>query len=236
MASTATEKRTGPIEDQTWATKLQSRVVTPEASPRIHGYDVENDLAEHYGFADSLMLAALGDLPNDPERRAIEIALHFLAPMSVAHAPSHAGMLTRLCGATQSASFAAGAYLLAEDARVLVEAHTDLIAYLADDDKKILERFAAKNAADRASVARLRKAIAKTGVVVPALDHDLSRDAALLSVLVACGARAAGQLELFVMLGRFACVAAEALATTPTQFRNYPISLPPFRFEAPHVD
>jgi len=100
----AHEKLTGPIEDQTWATQLQSHVVTPEASPRIHGYDVEGDLAKHYSFADTMMLCVLGEIPSDSKRRAIEIAMQFLAPMSIAHAPTHAGMLTRLCGATTSAS------------------------------------------------------------------------------------------------------------------------------------
>ena len=230
----AHEKLTGPIEDQTWATQLQSHVVTPEASPRIHGYDVEGDLAKHYSFADTMMLCVLGEIPSDSKRRAIEIAMQFLAPMSIAHAPTHAGMLTRLCGATTSASFAAGAFLLGEDARTIVEAHASWISWLRTSAGSP-DSFTPNNDADRASVVRLGHAIAETGVVVRGLDLKVTKLAAILAVFVACGATTPGQLELFLILGRLACVGAEVLATTPTQFRTYPINLPPFRFEAPHV-
>ncbi len=226
---------TGPIEDQTWATKLQSHVVTPESSPRIHGYDVERDLMEHYGFVDTLMLCVLGDLPGDAERRAIEHALHVLAPMSVAHAPTHAAMLTRLCGASRSASIAAGALTLGEDARWLVETHAAFLAWLATPSSVVPAGFAAASAEERQAVDELRLRVARTGAVVPALaaDLDLSKTATALAVLWTCGAKDVGQLELLLVLARLPCVGAEMLATSSAKFRTYPIDLPPFRFEAP---
>ncbi|MEO7109685.1 MAG: hypothetical protein ABI183_04520 [Polyangiaceae bacterium] len=232
-----TEKLTGPIEDQTWAQRLQSHVVTPEAAPRINGYDVENDLAKHYNFADTMMLCVLGDLPSDANRRAIEIALQFAAPLSVAHAPTHAGMLTRLCGGTRSASFGAGALTLAEDARWLVEQHEPWLAWLKNPEGAPPAQFVARNIEERASVTTLRNAIRRTGATVPALDLDaacVTKSAAILSVFWSCGAQTPAQLELLFVLARFACVGAEILATRPAQFRTYPIDLPPFRFEAPH--
>ncbi|HEX7663305.1 MAG TPA: hypothetical protein VF407_02280 [Polyangiaceae bacterium] len=233
MSSSAKEQVLGPIEDQAWATRLQSHVTTPGPSPRIHGYDVESDLAPHYGFADLLLLAVLGDLPSDEARRALEIAMSFVAPISTASAPAHAAMLVRLCGSTSSAAFAAGAFTLAEEARFVVEAHRGFLAHLQGDGANLPAEALDPSGAERSSLDRLRAEIARAGIDLPILAAPLTRLAAILAVFHACGARRPEQVELLLLLARLPCVGAEALATMPTQFKTYPITLPPFRFEAP---
>ena len=92
----------GPLDDVEWPKKLPAHVVTAGPAPRVHGYDVENDLARHYSFSDAIYLSLVGELPNDATSRAFEIALHFLAPVSAAEAPSHAAILARFCDGSTS--------------------------------------------------------------------------------------------------------------------------------------
>ena len=229
------ESLSGPIEDLTWPTLLPAKVVEPGNAPRIHGYGVEGDLAKHYGFVDTIALCVSGELPSDRSRAALEIALQFLAPAPITDAPAHAGMLTRLCGATRSAAFAAGMLTLAEEARFSLESYAAWLAALDANDAAVRNEQRAKSDAERASVARLREAIASTGMTVPGLDLDIDKTAAFIAIFHACGFRSPAQMELLFVLARFAAVGAEILSTVPAQLRSYPIDLPPYRFEAPHV-
>lgn len=235
MSSTAKEKTLGPIEDQAWAEKILSRTVTPGPQPRIHGYDVESDLLPNYGFADVLVLSVLGDLPGDAERRAIEIAMQVLAPVTSAAAPSHAAMLVRLCGATTSAAFAAGAFALAEEARFTVQTYEPWLDFLRGGTESLPVIALATSESDAKSVATIRMALAETGLSFPELYLPIGKTAAAFAVLHACGARENAMLELLLLLSRLPCVGAEVLATKPTEFRGYPINLPPFELETTHA-
>ena len=213
-------KRPGsPFDSVEWPQKLKARVVTPGALPRIHGYDAEGDLALHYRFSDTVLLALTGELPDDRTGRAFEVAMQYLAPTSVAEPPAHCGVLARLCGARTSGVLGATAVAAAEQAQFLVEGGEPPANHLAADE------------ADRAAVSRLTAALARTGFSCPALGAELSRDAALLALLHACGLKTAEQKQAAIAIARLPCALAEAFAVSPTAFKEYPMNLPPFEYE-----
>jgi hypothetical protein len=224
----------GPIETNTFAEKLTARVVAPGPRPRLHGYDVQGDLALHYGFVEVAWLAVTGELPQSAAVvRAFEVCLAFLAPASIAEPPSHVASLTRMCGGTDAGVLATGAVALAEQAQDLTRRHAPLHEWLGAPEGKLPEGFRACSEADRAAVARLAQALDRTGFPVVALREDLSLEAAIVCALHACGLRAAHQLETAVVLARLPAVAAEGFAARFEHLRSYPIDLPHFAYEAP---
>ena len=209
---------------------LTARVVTPGERPHVHGYDVEGDLARHYQPSDLLFLLLTGELPVAPASRAFAVALMFLAPVSVAHASTHAAVVARLCGAPASSTFGVAAIGVAEHARSLADEHTELIAWLRAPRGPLPDRFRARDEADLAAVQRLEEALLPTGLVVPALAERPSRDAALFMVLFAVGLKRRERLEAAILMARLPSAFAEALAERPTNFGNYPINLPRFAY------
>jgi hypothetical protein len=220
----------GPLDEAPAPSTLRAHVVTPGAAPRVHGYDVEGDLARHYGAAETTLLALTGELPAPEVARAFEVATAFLAPVSVAEAPAHAAVLARLCRARTSGILGIAAIALAEQARTVVADHADLVAWLDRPSGDAPARGAATDD-DARSVARLRAALAPTGLRVGLLDRDPTRTAALVAVLHACGLVRPEQIETAIVIARLPCVMAEASAVRPGRFRRYPTNLPPFRYE-----
>ena len=113
----------GPLETETFPERLSARVVEPGPSPRVHGYDVEADLARYYRASDLTLLSLTGELPSPGASAAFEVACMFLAPISVAEAPVHAAVLARLCAAPSSSIAAVAAIALSQQARALVVEH-----------------------------------------------------------------------------------------------------------------
>lgn len=221
----------GPLEAGQFPEKLTARVVSAGPLPRVHGYDVESDLARHYGATDLVLLSLTGELPAPAARAAFEVAWLFLAPISVAHAGPHASVLARLCGATVSSTIGVAAIGLAEEARAMLAEHGELLRCLRSKAATLPERYQSFVTEEREAVERLRLALLRTGLSVPALQQSPTRDAALLSVLFACGLRRPDQLQAAVTLARLPCALAEGFAERPTNFGNYPINLPPFVYE-----
>jgi hypothetical protein len=222
----------GPLDDAaSFPTRLTAHVVTPGERPLVHGYDVEGDLARHYQHSDLLFLLLMGELPATPVSRAFSVALLFLAPVSVAHAATHAAVVARLCGTPTSSGFGVAAIGAAEHARSFMDEHAELITWLAAAPHGSLpKRYHARDAADLDSVQRLESALAPTGLPVPALAERPSRDAALVMVLFALGFRQRERLESAIALARLPSALAEAQAERPTNFGNYPINLPRFAY------
>jgi hypothetical protein len=221
----------GPLEARQFPEKLTARVVTPGVAARVHGYDVESDLAHYYGPTDLVLLSLTGELPTPAVRGAFEVAWLFLAPVSVAHAGPHASVLARLCGATASSTVAVAAIGLAEQARSLLAEHGELLHSLRSGAATLPERYQSVATEERDAVERLRLALRRTGVRVPALQQNPTRDAALLSLLFACGLRQSEQLQAVVVLARMPSALAEGFAERATNFANYPINLPPYVYE-----
>jgi hypothetical protein len=223
--------RAGPLENGTFAEKLQARVISPGDAPSVHGYDVEADIAQHYGYAEYLLLCLTGELPEPARARAFNIAMVFLGPLSVAHAPTHAAVLSRLCGSQSSGTIGVASIGLAEQARVLIADHRELILWLPHPDREFPLRYRADE--DDPSVARLARALAGLGVLVPALSHRPNRDAALIATLWAVGLKRAAQLEAALVLARLPSTVAEAFAERATNFAHYPVNLPRIEYRDP---
>lgn len=221
----------GPAEGAMWPEKLIARVITPGARPSVHGYDVEGDLAPHYRFGESILLALTGEAPDEMTGHAFEIAMTFLSPLAVTEAPTHAAVLARTCAGSASAVTGTAAVALAEQARWLLGHHAPLLAWLDDCCRGELPEIGrAIGDDDRQSVVRLRHALGESAAArLPA--HDLGRDGALLAVLHSCGLRKAEQLEVAIVVSRLATCAAEALAGKRGALRDYPLNLPPFLYE-----
>jgi len=227
----STLELTGPLEgDAAFPARLTARVITPGERPRVHGYDVEGDLAQHYQPSDLLFLMLMGELPSGPVSRAFAVALMFLGPVSVAHASTHAAVVGRLCGSPAVGMFGVAAIGAAEHARSLLDEHEPLFSWLRAQNSPLPERFRARDAAELAAVQRLEQALEATGLAVPALAERPTRDAALLMVLFAVGFKRRERLEAAIMLARLPSGICEALAERPTNFGNYPINLPRFAY------
>lgn len=217
-----------PLDEAPWPDKLVARVVTPGPRPAIHGYDVEGDLARHYSFAETVLLALTGELPSTEHGRSFEVVLQFAAPAPINEAPTHAAALARICAGTTSAIQGTAAIALAEQARTTVMEHRAWIETLSARIDSVEAQFRAASEEERASVDRLRRALR---IEVPALAHDVSRVAALLAALHACGLKAARQMECALVMAKLQVAVAEALATPGASFRKYPMLLPPFVYE-----
>jgi hypothetical protein len=221
----------GPLDDASWPSQLTARVVAPGARPTLHGYDVEADLAIHYSLAEATLLAFTGDLPTPEQARAFEVALLFFSPTPVNEAPTHAAVVARICNVITSAIVGTAAIGLAEQARVTVSSHTTWLRQLESADPVPTAEWASHDDAERRSVHRLRETLLASGVRLPVLEHDLSRTAALLATLRFAGLKHPEQLEAAIVLARLPSTLAEAFATPPHSFRDYPVGLPPLRYD-----
>jgi hypothetical protein len=231
MSSEEKREFVGPIEELEWTKRLKAHVVTPGPRPRIHGYDVEGDLSRNYSFAESVFLALTGRVPDERTGRAFDLALQYLSPVAVTEAPSHASVLARMCGASPSGVCEVAAIGLAEQARYILHEHRPFIEWLRHPEKEIPEDFRAESEDDVRFVKNLKDRLNLIGLLVPALEHNPTRMAALIALIHLCGVTESAQMSLIFVLARLAVVGAEALAVDPGSFVNYPIAYPRFRYE-----
>jgi hypothetical protein len=209
-------RRRGPF-DIDWPEKLTARVVTPGPAPRVHGYDAEGDLAKHYAWTETVLLALTGELPSASRTRAFEIAMSFLAPAPVQEAPTHAAVLARICSVHTSAIVGTAAVALAEQARSWMSRVNEPADVGGVDD----------------SVERLRHALRHANLSVPGTDGKVTRLGALLATLRFAGLEATEQQEAAMVLARLPCALAEAFATPPLSIMTC-AQLPDVRYtEAP---
>jgi hypothetical protein len=197
----------------------------------MRGYDVENDLALNYRFSDVTLLAILGELPSEAQSNAFDVALMFLAPLSLAEAPTHAAALARICGSPSSGVLGTAAVALAQRARSVVSEAAPLLEWLASPGTRPAPAAAAVTDEDDRAVRRLRQALAARGVGIEALSVPLSRESALLATLWFAGLTRREQLETALILAALPSVVAEAFMHQAGYFAHYPTLLPPFDFE-----
>jgi len=221
----------GPLETETFPEQLSARVVEPGPSPRVHGYEVEADLALFYRASDLTLLSLTGELPASGASAAFEVACMFLAPISVAEAPVHAAVLARLCAAPSSSIAAVAAIALSQQARELVVEHEPLLAWLRTGKGELPARYRSEDQEQVESVARLSRALQAREFAHPVLAQRPTRFAALVSVLFACGLEQPAQIEAVILLARLPSTLAEGLAEKPTNFAGYPINLPAYVYE-----
>ena len=221
----------GPLEEGTWPDTLLARVVTPGDDPRVRGYDVESDLALYYRASDVTLLALTSELPTPDLSAAFEVAQVYLAPVSVAHASTHAAVVARLCGASASATIGVAASALAEQARVLVSDHEELLAALPIAGSELPACAIATSEPELTAFTRLEAALARVGFTFPTWSARPTRLAALIYVLYSCGLTRREQLEAVIVQSRLMCTLAEAFAERKANFNRYPVNLPRFRYE-----
>jgi hypothetical protein len=225
--------RDGLFDTNSWPGTLSATVVSPGVRPRIHGYDVEGDLALNYRFSDLVFLTLTGELPTASQSTAFDVTMQFAAPLAVNEAPTHAAVLSRLCGGDAGAVLSTAAIALAEQARYLANRLGPWTAWLSSPvTTAVPEEAIAKSEGDRQAVARLRDALSGSGdPVIPALGQDISREAAIVASLFACGLRRSDQIERALVVARLPAVMAEGMAVQVADFRNYPAQLPAVRYE-----
>lgn len=222
---------TSGLDTHPWPEQLTGHVVMPSEPRRVHGYDVESDLARAAVSGNEMLLLMLtGEVPSSSAARALDVAMAFLSPVLVTEGPAHAAVVARLCQCPTSAVIATAAIATAERARGIVAEHAELIDWLPGVYGAPPEACLGTET-DGLSVARLRAALAPTGLTVPALPHGLTRMASLLAVLHACGLDSAARMEAALVFAQLPCVVAEALSHTPGDLRGYPINLPRVRYE-----
>ncbi len=222
----------GPIEEKELPARLRCHVVTPGRAPRIHGYDVQRDLARHYELTDVVFLSLTGELPSDAERRALDVALAFAAPVSIAEAPAHAAALASVCGPRASSMFAVAAIAVAEQVSATLDGLAELLPKIALGDLEGSEGLGARDDDEREAVQRLSDALGTFAAKVPALARDVGLETALIATLFACGLRTRAQIETILCVAKLPTICAEALAWRAGDLRAYPMNLP--RFE--HFD
>jgi hypothetical protein len=222
----------GMLDAIDWPRRLRARVVEPghePHEPRLHGYAAESDLARHYSHSQITYLALTGELPADDVARAFDVALAFLAPVGIHEGATHAASLARLGQAPPRAVLEVAMVGLAERAHAAIESLSGFLAWLAAGEGSPPESATTTEASDARSVERLRDALPPT-FAVPALAHPLRRTAAVAAVLYACGLRRPEQLEAAWTFASIAPTFAEAMATKPLAFREYPMDTPGFRY------
>ncbi len=225
-----TETKDGPVESFPWPTRIAAHVVMPGAAPRVHGYDVQEDLARHFSFSDTVYLALTGQLPTPVTSQCFAVALVFLSPCTVAEAPTHAAVLARLCVAKTAGVLQVGAIGLAEQAGFLAGKLEDLREWLAAAGGEFPSAHVAGTPEQRAAVGRFRLALGPGAVTVAGLDRDPTLLAAIFCALFSAGLTTLAQWTTVFMVARLPVVAAEAFAATPGDFRGYPMDLPHFEY------
>jgi hypothetical protein len=223
----------GPVETHPWPTELDAYVVTPGDDPRLYGYSVEADIARFGGFGESILLSLTGELPSEEQRRAFDVALTFLAPLSVAEAPTHAAVLARICGARSSSVVGIAAVALAERARYVLEPYAAVLAWLDAPSEPFPAARRATTDSERSSVARLRALLPGAFRDAEVFRHDPDRMTAVLAALHAAGLRRLEQLEPVFVIASLAPAVAESFHREVASFRKYPMQLPLFEYVEP---
>ena len=220
----------GPFEEHPWPEKLSGHVTTVGPEPRMHGYDVQGDLSRHYSFAEVALLSLTGSAPEADVGRAFETCLVFLAPVPVSEAPANAAMLAQMAAARPNCVLAVAAVALSEQAKFFVTEHAALLTWLDDPQGALPEAFRAQTDDDRSAVGRLRAALGEPMAALPAFAEDPTLSAAIVLVLNRCGIKLPQHIEAAMMLSRLCPVAAEAFAVRRGTYRDYPHTLPQYRY------
>jgi hypothetical protein len=225
--------RKGPFEEGTWSERLTALCVERSPHYRLHGYEIEQDLARHYGIAEVMLLALAGEAPSLACGKAFEAALLFACPCPVDEAPTHGARLARSFGAPVTSAVAAGMLLGLEAAQAEVHHHRELLCWLSDGRRGTLPECArATHERDAASVEELTRCIGEAhGDLAP--PPMASRMAAVIAVMWACGLRSEDQLAIALWWAKAVSIAAETVAASRGGLVKFPVLLPNFRYEAP---
>jgi hypothetical protein len=214
------------LDDTEWPERLVARAVEPAIDDdRLHGYAVLADVAAHYRYSDLVYLAIVGELPNERASLQFHVAACSFATPAVTEAPTHVGVLSRICGGTIGAAIAGAAVCVADQARALLDGHVALLSWLADPTESIPSDFCTDEQSHAAWVATLRNAT-PSELVRP----TMTRDAARIALLYDAGLHDRERIEAAIVVSRMNGVIAEAILAGPQDLDKYPVKLPPFHY------
>ncbi len=225
-----------PIDDMKTPDVLEARACAVENGEHfLHGYSLETDLALHYGFDETLLLALLGRAPAEEEARCFRIVAHFVAATHVTSAPVHAAMLAKRYGARTAGVTSVAAIGLAEQIRSELSRMAPLLKWLRDGGSQdSLPACGARSSdQDDARVERLRVALRGADACPAALSLEVDSSAATLVCLWYAGLRHEWQIEAAFTACRLPLALSEALRHERGDLNSYPINLP--RFVPPGV-
>ena len=197
--------------------------MSPGPHPLLHGYDVHGDLAQHYRFPELVLTALRGEAPTRAEGELYDAVLSFWCPIGAAHAPVHAVVLARTCGARDTSVLAVGAAPLAGQASQIIEDHEALLSWLSDPSAPFPEALRGPPQPEREAVRSFARRVEPTGIPVPALEHGAW----------ACGLRSRTQLAATIVSARYPLMLSAAVHEPEGAFRGYPIDLPHFDYHPP---
>lgn len=120
----------GLLDRVAFPTHFTAQIVAPSPDPRIHGYAVQADLGRHADFLDVAWLALTGEVPTSSERAAVNLALIWLAPVSVNESPTHAAVLAKVAGAPEEVLPAIAAVAVGQQTAAECAALAPLFAWL----------------------------------------------------------------------------------------------------------
>jgi hypothetical protein len=212
------------MEAAPWPSELEAFAID---GSRVHGYDVEEDLAKHHRFTDVVYLALTGELPDEARSRAFEIVLVWAAPVSAREAGVHAAILAAMCGARPAGIVSTAGAVFAEGA---VRAYEGWRA--AGERGAVPPELRANTPEEARSVERLA-AMLRGLVDAPLLEERPCRDVALVAALAACGVTSPIAVAGALAIARVPAAVAEAAPRTPADFSRYPTNTPPFEYEEP---
>lgn len=226
--------RTGPFEDRPWPERLRARAVQPGPKPRLHGYAVHSDLAQHYRLAEVMLIALSGETQSAAAGEAFGRALIFASACPVNEAPTHAAVLARSIGAPASSALASGTTVATEAARARVAARGDTIEWLRQGaGSPPPDAECNHDEQEHGWVARLRLALQPIDDGDFAPPPTLCPDAALLYVLWRCGVQTSAGLVAALSWAMAISIAAETTAPAVANLMQHAAHVPPFRYEPP---
>jgi len=219
----------GPVEDGGWAQELSAHAVTLQASPRLWGYDVQEDLAKNYSFVETAWLAITGELPaSEATTQAFELVMAYLAPVTVAEAPAHAAGLTRLCGSNPASVLSVASVTLSQQAQHVLQKHEALWPFL-NREGPWPQQLSVGDGLEE-PVQRLRDALHAVGHESPVFEQNPGLATACLAVLFELGMGTKEQLLSVWVWCKLPYVIAEAFAVRPGRLLEYPMDLPKYEY------
>ncbi len=225
-------KTSGLFEGRQWSSQLEAKVVTPGYPNHVFGYSTQGGMARTVTLGAFVYLTIKGNLPTADELALFETALLFLAPITAADGPAHAGILSRLCGASSDAVVATVAVGLTQEASYALAAHDGFLGWLDGDQSAApSEEYLALSGQAPLVRTDLEAALQARGVALSLSPHPLKEIPAILWLLHAAGIRDRASLERSWLLARLPAGAAEAMATTPKEFLQYPANLPALEYD-----
>lgn len=222
----------GPIDDTPWSTVLVARAVDRRSEDdRLHGYAMLGDLALHYRYGDALYLATTGELPDERASILFDVALFAFGSITVNEAPCHVGVLSRICGGTIASSLGAGLVSVADQARTIIESQAALIEWLRNPTEVVPVQ--ACDANDGEWVRALRDCARDRGAEPKLPRAEMSRAAAVIALFYEAGLASVEQIQVAMIASRMCGLAAEVMATSPKDLKDYPAKLPAFHYVEP---